>query len=369
MHRGTGDRNTLPVPEARINAPRRVSALTTEATDRWSPKWYGRAVNRAALTLALLFTSVATAQESVAVRGTAVSLERAGEAPVRTLGPFEFVAGLKLQSDDPRFGGISGMVLVDSGSALLAVSDNGRLFHLPLVRDATGKLTGVGPATTYAIAAAGGAALDRGEGDSEELQLLPDGRLLVSFEHHHRLATIGQLDSLKAATERPFATPKGIELAPKNGGLEALFARADGSVLAIREKPLSHDGKHAAWLIREAPEKSETLYYWAKDGFQPTALAPLAGGDLLGLERRYTILDGIAARLVRFPASAIAAGAQVQTTELGRFTTAMICDNFEAMATEPARAGRGATTVFIASDDNFNPAQHTYLLQFTLPGP
>lgn len=301
------------------------------------------------------------AKTTIVVTAVPVTLHRTPTTGAERLGSLEYLGGLELDSADPRFGGLSGMVLIDGGGALLAVSDNGTLLHMPLQRDGSGRLTGVGPVKALRIDSAGGKSLARGEGDSEEIQLLPDGRVLIAFEQHHRLATVGRVDALTSAIEAPFPTPKGIQLAPKNGGLEAVLAQKSGGVFAIREKPLDHLGKHAAWLIHEKPERIDAVTYRTADGFQPTALALDAGGAVLALERRFTLLDGIAARVVRFPQAAITPNGEITTTEVGRFAAEHICDNFEALATAPMTGG---TRVLIASDDNFNPGQHTYLLEF-----
>jgi hypothetical protein len=102
--------------------------------------------------------------------------------------------------------------------------------------------------------------------------------------------------------------------------------------------------------------------------FTPTGAASLpgkqAGGDLLVLERRFTLLGGPAARLVRVEGESIRPGAALTGRELALLRPPLTVDNMEGLA---ARRGPGGETlVYLISDDNFHLLQRTLLLMFEL---
>lgn len=304
------------------------------------------------LLLAILaLPSLALAWEPLAIRSEPV---RMGSQEV---GVAKLVAGIELRSSDRRFGGISGLIRGPSG-ALLAVSDAGALLRFRERREG-GALVGVEGGEWLALHGPDGGVHGRGRGDAEELQLLPDGRILVAYEHAHRLAVIGPESGLLTHVEAPFQSPEQLKDAPRNGGVEAMVALRGGAVFAIREKPLDAFGHHAAWLVPAMPfgapsRPVEVVAYVTADGFQPTALAERADGSLLVLERRYRVTDGIAARLSRLARP----GARPEV--IGTLRPDQPCDNFEGLWLEGRRA-------LLISDDNFNPTQRTYLLELLLP--
>ena len=322
------------------------------------------------VTASLLISAVANADDAP-ISARAIDL-RGRQA----LGELTIVRAYELDASDRRFGGLSGMALLDGGRRVLAITDNGLFVVFDLDRDEEGHVAGFGPAHFVAMTNATGGPLAAGFGDSEELQILKSGDVLVSFEHEHRLATFGPASAFLPASisaagggltpkETPFRTPAGLARAPKNGGLEAVLALDDGRVFAAREKPSDHTGQHPAWLWTSDEGPIDNLVYRTEGGFQPTAFAHLSTSVAIGLERRYTMMDGIAGRLVRFQIPTAQATEPVRSVELGRFGDGQPCDNFEAMVTE--RRSAGGHWVFLLADDNFNPTQHGYFLQLSLP--
>ena len=93
-------------------------------------------------------------------------------------------------------------------------------------------------------------------------------------------------------------------------------------------------------------------------------LPALAGGDVLALERHFSPVGVVAARLVRIPAGTIKPGAVLEGKELARLAWPLVVDNFEGLAVSDGP--KGETIVYLLSDDNFNPLQDTLLLQFRL---
>jgi len=287
------------------------------------------------------------------------------DAAVTSIGKLNYVAGFHLTADDARFGGLSGFELAPDGSTLIGVSDRGLWITVTLSHDSAGRLTGATAADAFPILGDKGQRLSKQWGDAEEVAILPGGDVVVSFEHHHRLGRFGKLAALSTTHELPFHTPRDIKRAPPNGGIEAIAAFPDGRLLALREKPHDTSGHFQGWLISPKTGAEIALSYATVDGFQPTGITVLRNGDIIVLERRFSMLTGIAARLVRVKPDQLKAGAVIKTTELGRMGGRVTCDNFEALAARelPGQPVR----LYVGSDDNYSSAQETLLLQFEFP--
>ena len=94
-------------------------------------------------------------------------------------------------------------------------------------------------------------------------------------------------------------------------------------------------------------------------------MARLDGGDVLVLERRFSLLGGFASRVVRLSAASVLSNAPLAgTREIARLEAPGLGENFEAIAAHPTGGGRHA--VYLLSDDNFNLLQRTVLLHFVL---
>jgi hypothetical protein len=268
------------------------------------------------------------------------------------------VALLELRSAHGRFGGLSGIELAADGGALWAVSDRGHWLRAELQRDARGALTGLGAWQAGPLLDLGGRPVRDAWVDAESLVRAPDGALLVSFEQHHRL---WRYAPTLAATPREVPVPAGLRAAPANGGLEAIAALADGRLVLLCEDHAGPDGALRAWIGR--PGRYEAFSVVPTEGFVPTDLAPLPGGDLLVLERRFTVLTGVSIRIRRIPAAELRAGARLVPREIFRVRPPLAVDNFEGLAAEQRR---GVTYLYLVSDDNFSALQRTLLYQLRL---
>jgi hypothetical protein len=287
-------------------------------------------------------------------------------------GMLEFRAGFALSSDTGNFGGLSGLSLSADGTRITAVSDQGDLFQARLVLDKTGTLKDLAEPRLHRLRGIKGAYIsrraDKLDQDAEAIERLADGSYLISFEVRHRILRYENL----AAKPVLFAAPPGINKAPRNGGLEAMTPLPDGRILVLSEKfrtvkdgSKKGDGDYIGWLLA-ADGKSLGQVYWPAQGiFRPTDLAALPNGDVLLLQRRYTVAGGPGMRLSHIPAANIRTGARLMDVELARMTPPLSVDNFEGLAVRPEATG--GSTIYMLSDDNFNPLQRTLLLQFHLP--
>ena len=303
---------------------------------------------------------------ALATSAVPLNTEAAGET---ALGKLSYLAGLEIKSPDPRFGGYSGLVLVDGGRRLLALSDLGHWLSATIERDAQGRLRNLTNGRFAAMLDDKGQPLTAKE-DSDAESLRPDGRgnLVVGFERRHRV-----LSYKLNADGLPFGSP-GLPVAPpadpafaaqpENGSLESLAVLPDGRWLLISEDGRDANGGARVWLRRADGSAWDVASYQTTGIFQPTDAVALPNGDVLVLERRFTVVGGVGARLARVRAADIRPGHRMVGEELANWAPPRAVDNMEGMAVETDAQGR--TIVWLISDDNQNPVQRTLLLQFRL---
>ncbi len=304
------------------------------------------------------------------LRATPLRLNAEDKTQV-TVGDLRWRGGLLLSADDPRFGGLSDLVISPDGQHITAITDAGRWVTARLTYDKAGNLAGVAAGQWGALRDTRGLLLTgKANQDAEALTRLADGSLLVAYEHHHRLRrfppaqTAGDgLAGVPAAVDRP----AGIAAAGTNSGIEALVALAGDRLLAFTEGQsvggLQGAGGYAVYL-RDGAGRWQGLALKPKGLFYPTGAAQLPSGDVILLERRFTLLGGLSARLRRIPLDAVQPGALLGGVEIAELRPPLTLDNFEGVAVH--QLGDGTTRITLISDDNFSPLQSTLLVQFDL---
>lgn len=286
------------------------------------------------------------------------------DPPQARVGRLDYLGGLIIASDSRDFGGYSGMALDPDGAGLWAISDTGHWLRLDFQRNEAGLPVGVNAARIEPLRDANGAVLARKVlSDAEGLRRLPDGRWLVSFERAHRLWFYNTPGGAASGT---LVVPPAVAQQPDNGGIEAIAAFSSGDLLLFSEempamKGISEDG-NAAWLWRDGAWHD--LAWPARGDFKPTDAVALNNGDVIVLERFFTLLDGPKARLQRIPAASIRPGAVLQPELLAEWTRPVSVDNMEAL--DLRTASDGSLLLYVMSDDNQNPLQRTLLMVFRL---
>lgn len=314
-----------------------------------------------ALAVAVLAAAVGQARgDDEVVRIEAVTVALDPNTPERVdVGLARFEAGFVLRAGDPRFGGLSGLLVDPDGTHALAVGDRGTIWRIELVHDQEDRLHSFGEARVWALNHppfdGSGPAAD----DAESLAwLAPDG-LAIAFEQNHRLRRLPRDDP--GAVLEALPTPPDLALAPANQGVEALVELADGRLFAIAEGLFETKDSLRAWLIDG--ERFERLGYRPGPGFRPTGLDRL-GDDVFVLERSLSLLGGWQARVVHVPATDVRPGAMLEGRELLRLRHPFTVDNMEGIAVR--RTPDGRVLIYLVSDDNFNVLQRTLLLQFAI---
>ena len=311
---------------------------------------------RVVLVVCALVAGAPTAADPIPLKARPVVLDP-GDTGRTVVGGLHFQGGLVLSSPDVRFGGLSALLVSPDGSRLTALSDHGFRLDAGLVHDRRGNLAGIRDATLVPLTDTDGQRLkSKKKRDAESLARDGKDGIVVAFERHHRLWRYGA-----GAGPRPLAAPPGLEDAPSNGGIEALTRLRDGRLLAITEG-LRRAGAGVGWLGGE-PAWS-TLSYATRDGFSPTGVTTLPNGDVVMLERRYSVLDGIAIRVLRVAHPTIAPGTRLEGILVAEIAPPLSVDNFEGIAAR--RGAGGETLLYMVSDDNYSPLQRTLLMMFAL---
>lgn len=278
--------------------------------------------------------------------------------PGRTqLGQARVLGILRLRAARPWFGGWSGMAW--DGDGLTMISDTGWWGHFRLRCDADLRPLAADGLVGGPLGGINAALKD--EADAEELLRLPEG-WLVSFERRHRLWLYP--DGLGDGHE-VVSAPAGMAGLPANEGVETLARLEDGRVVAIAEGT-EGDATTPAW-IGPLGGPWRQLIYQHVGAFHPTGAATLPNGDLLVVERSFSLLAGVAMRLRRIPATQLDGpdGGVLTGEELAQLSVPLTVDNFESVVVRQRADGR--LVAMLLSDDNFNPLQSTLLLTLLLP--
>ncbi len=231
------------------------------------------------------------------------------------------------------------------GDRAWAVSDFGALVRFTLRFDAEGRLTSADNAISRPLVGPDGAVLaPKANADAEGLALLPDGRVLVSFERDHRIWSYGV-----GADDRPIRVSTPVHAFPDNQGIEGLSAAPDGGWLALGETG-------GAWRCDdsgcEALPNAAAAY---EDGFWATGADVDPAGGWFIVQRLFTPPLNMQVRVRRMAADG------TLSEPLIHLRPPASTDNFEGIAAVPTRDG---VRLYLLSDDNDNFLQKTLLLAF-----
>jgi hypothetical protein len=267
-----------------------------------------------------------------------------------------FKGAIALTSGDPRFGGLSGLLV--EGDRVTAVSDHGFFVELRLEEAADGTLVGAGDLSIRQMQDAEGKPLEEiRTRDSEEITRLPNGDLAVIFERFVRIG-IFPPGAARMREQIPL-----VGLVPQtNEAIEAMVALPDGRLLLIAERAGFSHRVRRAWIGR--PGAWEPLTYRSRENLEVAGAALLPSGDLLVLERGFSPLLGFSSRLVLVRGEQVRPGGVLDGTLLVSLVPPYPSDNYEGIA---VRREGGHIALYVISDDNYFWLQRTLLLKFEWP--
>lgn len=272
----------------------------------------------------------------------------------RRIGDLLYLGGWAIRSNDPRFGGISSMHVRDG--AVTALSDAGQLLRFRVPGTGRQELNigslPDGPGTT-----------DRKKERDSEAMTVHSDHAWVAFERHNAVWRYRLSDWRSDSS----AAPEVMRGWRSNSGGEGIVRLPDGRFLVFAEARQQPDGVGEVALFDGDPAvegtPSRRIFYRPPEGYRLTDAALLPDGRLLLLNRRFTPLEGVSAKLTVAPIAPWQEGAVIEPREIAHFQAPVTVDNMEALSV--TREG-GRTIVWIASDDNFSGLQRTLLMKFAL---
>jgi hypothetical protein len=273
----------------------------------------------------------------------------------RDFGQFEVLGAWRLTSNNAFFGGISSMRI--RNGHVMALSDASYVFtfrfdeHQRQARLRVRQLPGIYNARYP----------DR---DAESMTADPDtGTMWVGFEASNTIRRF----SPNLGAKRAWVAPTAMTLWPDNTGAEAMVRLPDGRFLVFAEQSPGPDQSTEALVFPGDPiahgRDSMRFYYKPPTGFSPTDAGLLPDGRVLIVNRRFTIIEGVSAKLTIVDPRQIAENQILPSRLIATLKPPLRIDNMEALSIEQRR---GRTIVWLASDDNFNPLQQTLLMKFAL---
>ncbi|EKS33658.1 esterase-like activity of phytase family protein [Afipia clevelandensis] len=325
---------------------------------------------------AALPAGIAGLSPSAAHAQTAPSLVDVKARPIESFDPrdsthvrygaLEFRSGLILTSSFRGFGGLSGLRLDKKGEQFIAISDKGQWFTGRIAYRGK-RLAGLADVTSAPMLDGDGKKItSRGWFDSESLAL--DGsHVYVGFE---RVNQIVRFDFAKGGVRsrgEALPLPPEISKLPFNKGLEALVfvpkgQPLAGTLIAISERGLDPSGNILSFLIGGPSPGQFTVK--RSNNFDISDAVLLPSGDLLLLERKFSLMEGVGIRIRRIPGASIARDAVIDGPAIFEVDLGYEIDNMEGIDVHVT--GDGETVLTMVSDDNFSMIQRTLLLQFTL---
>ena len=323
----------------------------------------------------VLFAGVASAPagaagsapvEPIEVSARPITEFRIGKAD-KQFGSLEFVGGLEMTSKSRDFGALSAFRFLKAGSDFIGVADTGYWFFGTVARDADRRPVGIQNFRMQQMVDQSGQPIDeKWEVDAEGLAV-KDGIATVGFERNHRVAQFRiDPENMKAPYRQLDFLVPARELRQNRGFETVTHANANGQhqggLVVVSEKSLDKSGNIYAAII-EGPHKG--VFTVKRNGdFDITDGAFLPDGDLLLLERSFTMAGGLKMRLRRIYGESVEKGAVADGPVLLDADMGYQIDNMEGL--DVWTRDDGAVMVSLISDDNHSILQRNLYLEFVL---
>jgi hypothetical protein len=285
----------------------------------------------------------------------------------KQFGSLEFVGGLEMTSSSRDFGALSAFRFLKPGSDFIGVADTGFWFFGTVTHDADRRPSGIQNFRMQQMVDASGQPIDKKwEVDAEGLAV-KDGIATVGFERNQRVAQF-KIDpaNMKAPFKQLDFLVPARELR-QNRGFETVthanpYGLLEGGLVVVSEKSLDKAGNIFAAII-EGPHKG--VFTVKRNGdFDITDGAFLPDGDLLLLERSFSMAGGVKMRLRRIFGESVEKGAVADGPVLMEADMGYQIDNMEGL--DVWTRDDGAQMVSLVSDDNHSILQRNLYLEFTL---
>ncbi|WP_343225559.1 esterase-like activity of phytase family protein [Oricola nitratireducens] len=281
-------------------------------------------------------------------------------------GELEFAGGLEMTASSRHFGALSALHVFPDRSRILGVADTGLWFAGHIDRDKTGRPTGLSGASMWRMVPG---SIAKWKTDAEGMTVA-GGTVFVSFEQRHRIAEYELPKDGHPVLLREQKPPVPIYELRDNKGFETVAVAPNslpiaGALVGVTERSLDKNGNMMAF-VRWPDGSSYEFSVKRSDEFDITDGQFLPDGDLILLERRFNMIDGVAMRIRRIPGKDIAEGATVDGKVLLEANMLYQIDNMEGLSISIDPDGTPRLT--LVSDDNHSILQRNLLLEFRLVG-
>jgi len=304
--------------------------------------------------------------EPVEISARPISQFRIGHDD-KQFGPLEFVGGLEMTSPSRDFGALSAFRFLKPGGDFIGVADTGFWFFGTVAHDADKRPSGIQNFRMQQMVDQSGRPIEKKwEVDAEGLAV-KDGIATVGFERNQRVAQFRiDPDNMKAPFKQLNYLVPARELR-QNRGFETVthanaYGQHEGGLVVVSEKSLDKVGNIYAAII-EGPNKG--VFTVKRNGdFDITDGAFLPDGDLLLLERSFSMAGGVKMRLRRIYGESVEKGAVADGPVLLEADMGYQIDNMEGL--DVWTRDDGAQMVSLLSDDNHSILQRNLYLEFIL---
>jgi hypothetical protein len=260
-----------------------------------------------------------------------------------------WIGSYQWTSDDPRFGGFSGIEIADDGLSFIAISDRGSFARGTITRDGD-SITNVRLDDLQPMNGPDGNALPKSFNDSEGLAVGPDGTIFVSFEWKHGIRRFAAIDQPSG----PLLAARDFAQMQNNSSLEALAIGPDGALYTMPER--------SGLAMRPFPVFRLLNGVWDQP-FEIPRSGPylLSGADIGPDGRLYTVERdfvgiGFRNRVRRFELDGTGEEILLESRILTH-------DNLEGISVWQDTQGLRMTLI---SDDNFRSFQRTEIVEYRL---
>jgi len=329
----------------------------------------GRHLRRLALSTCLLLAGLQPAVDatlSVPVSSRTLSSFAFG-SDKQVFGKLEFLGGLVYSSTAPLLGAVSAIRFREDREHFVAVLDTGHWLTGRVTRGSDGRLGGLADVEIRSMIDENGRDESvKARMDAEGLAI-GDGELLVSYEGRHRIDAYPDPGFMEAKPSRRLPFPFPLREMRSNRGLETLaMSPATGPLgavpVTVAERSLDANG-HLLAAVLDGP-LAGTFAVRRQDPWDVTDGAFLPNGDLLLLERRFRLSDGVGMRIRRLDGTSIRPGAVLDGEVLIDADLSQQIDNMEGM--DVVTTEDGEIRIVVVSDDNHSILQRNLMLEFRL---
>ena len=278
-----------------------------------------------------------------------------------SLNKLKFVSGIEIKSNHPDFGGLSGLI-INEDKSLIAVGDQGIWLTGKIKIDENGKLVEIINGRLGHLKGNENNPLYKlGKSYTDAESIEPyNNKFVVSFERKHRILIF---NNIFLHSEIFYDRIKYLDL-PDNGGIEAMAPLKNNSIFLLSENLIHPDDKIAGYLLSD--NKLKKVYVKKNGSFKPTDMSSLPDGNILLLERSFSPVRGVSARISAIKYEDLKPNSVILPFTLDTLKLPMVVDNFEGISF--LKLNDGGYYIFILSDDNFNFLQKTILYQFYWDG-